>query len=236
MKRATLNRAAMAAAFLALVYALYAVPVADTVFAVIAWAQANPVPGIVVYVVAVVAATVAFVPGSVSMMIAGFVFGFATGTLAAVVALVLGAQASFLIGRSLARDWVARKVGRSARLAALEAGLREEAFFIVALTRVSLVMPFNLLNYAYSITSVDARTYFAATGIGMLLPAALYVYLGAIASDVGQILSGAATPDGLGYLLAAAGIIAIALLSWVMHRAASRVLQRHLPTLETDHD
>lgn len=234
MKRATLNRAAMAASFLALVYALYAVPIADPVAAVVAWAQENPLPGAFAYVAIVVPATVLFVPGSVSMLIAGFVFGFTTGTLVAVAGLVLGAQCAFLFGRFMARDWVADRVGKSRRLTAIERGLHEEAFLIIVLTRVSLVMPFNLLNYAYSITSVNSGMYFFATTVGMLLPIALYVYLGTVANDIGQILAGTTTPGGLGYVIAAAGIIAIALLSWVMHRAASRALQRHLPSLESD--
>ncbi len=120
------------------------------------------------------------------------------------------------------------------RLGAIEAGLREEAFVIVVLTRLSLVMPFNLLNYAYGITSVRGSVHFIATGVGMLAPVALYVYLGTLARDIGQILSGAATPTTLGYWIAGAGIIAIIILTWVMHRAATRALERHLPTMESE--
>lgn len=236
MRRATLNRAALAAAFMALVYALYAVPVADEVVAVLNWAQAKPLPGSLVYIVCAILATVAFVPGSVSMLIAGFVFGFATGTLVAVIALVLGAQCAFLLGRFIARDWVAARVGKSRRLQAIENGLREEAFLIIVLTRASLVMPFNLLNYAYSITAVRGRVHLAATTVGMLLPVALYVYLGTVANGLGQILSGTATPDGLSYVIATVGIVAIAGLTWIMHRAARRALQRHLPSLEKTGD
>jgi hypothetical protein len=68
----------------------------------------------------------------------------------------------------------------------------------------------------------------------MLAPVALYVYLGTLARDIGQILSGAATPTTLGYWIAGAGIVAIMTLTWVMHRAASRALERHLPTMESD--
>jgi uncharacterized membrane protein YdjX (TVP38/TMEM64 family) len=124
-------------------------------------------------------------------------------------------------------------VAGNPRLGAIEAGLREEAFVIVVLTRLSLVMPFNLLNYAYGITSVRGSVHFIATGVGMLAPVALYVYLGTLARDIGQILSGAATPTTLGYWIAGAGIIAIIILTWVMHRAASRALERHLPTMES---
>ena len=149
-------------------------------------------------------------------------------------AITLGAQCAFLVGRLIARDWVATKVAANRRLAAIEAGLREEAFLIVVLTRLSLVIPFNMLNYAYGITAVRGGTHFLATATGMLVPVALYVYLGTLARDIGQILSGDATPTALGYWIAGAGIAGISLLTWVMHRAASRALERHLPTVESD--
>ena len=234
MTRATFNRLVLVAIFAALVYALYVLPIAGPVAALVSWAQANPLAGGFVYVMCVVIATVLFVPGSGSMMIAGYVFGFTTGTLLSAAAITLGAQCAFLVGRLVARDWVAAKVSANQRLAAIEAGLRDEAFLIVVLTRLSLVFPFNLLNYAYGITAVRGGTHFLATGVGMLLPVALYVYLGTLARDIGQILSGAATPSALGYWVLAAGVVGISLLTWVMHRAASRALDRHLPTVESD--
>jgi uncharacterized membrane protein YdjX (TVP38/TMEM64 family) len=234
MRRATINRLAMVGLFLALVYALYAYPIADQVVALVDWAQTHLLAGALVYVICVVLATVLFVPGSGSMMIAGYLFGFSLGTVVSAIAITLGAQCAFLTGRLVARDWVASKVAGNARLGAIEAGLREEAFVIVVLTRLSLVIPFNLLNYMYGITSVRGGVHLLATGVGMLAPVALYVYLGTLARDIGQILSGAATPTTLGYWIAGAGIIAIITLTWVMHRAASRALERHLPTMESD--
>ena len=236
MTRKIVNRLALAALFAGLVYAIYAFPVADRVAAVMGWVQANPAEGAVVYLVCVVLGSVFFVPGSTWMLLAGYLFGFAAGTPLALLAVTLGAQAAFVAGRVLARDWVAAKVANHRRLAAIETGLREEAFLIVALTRLSLVMPFNLLNYAYGITSVRAGVHFAATAIGMALPTVLYVWLGTLARNIGQILSGEATPGGMGYVVAAVGVVAIALITWIMHRAASRALHRHLPTLEPDDD
>jgi uncharacterized membrane protein YdjX (TVP38/TMEM64 family) len=101
---------------------------------------------------------------------------------------------------------------------------------------LSLVIPFNLLNYAYGITSVRAGVHLLATAVGMLVPVALYVYLGTLARDIGQILSGAATPTAMGYWIAGAGVIAIVVLTWVMHRAATRALERHLPPLDSNDD
>lgn len=234
MKRAMINRLVLVAIFAALVYALYVLPIAGPVTTLVDWAQANPVAGGFVYLVCVVLATVLFIPGSGSMMIAGYVFGFGAGTFLSAIAITLGAQCAFLVGRLIARDWVAAKVSGNRRLAAIEAGLREEAFLIVVLTRLSLVIPFNLLNYAYGITAVRGTTHLIATAAGMLVPVALYVYLGTLARDIGQILSGAATPTVLGYWILGAGIVGISLLTWVMHRAASRALERHLPTMDSD--
>jgi len=234
MSRAAINRAVMVGMFAVLVYALYAFPVADRVVALVDWAQKHVVAGAMVYITCVVVATVLFVPGSGSMMIAGYLFGFGLGTFVSAIAITVGAQCAFLAGRLVARDWIAAKVAGNRRLSAIEMGLREEAFLIVVLTRLSLIIPFNLLNYAYGITSVRGGVHLLATGVGMLAPVALYVYLGTLAHDIGQILSGAATPTTLGYWIAGAGIIAIIVLTWVMHRAASRALERHLPSMESE--
>jgi uncharacterized membrane protein YdjX (TVP38/TMEM64 family) len=102
------------------------------------------------------------------------------------------------------------------------------------LTRLSLVIPFNLLNYVYGVTSVRAGVHLVATAVGMLIPVAMYVYLGTLARDIGEILSGSATPSTMGYWIAGGGVIIVAVLTWVMHRAASRALERHLPALESD--
>ena len=112
--------------------------------------------------------------------------------------------------------------------------MREEAFLIIVLTRLSLVIPFNLLNYMYGITSVRAGIHFFATAAGMLVPVAMYVYLGTLARDIGEILSRDATPTTPGYWLAGAGLLIIVLLTWVMHRAANRALERHLQPMESD--
>ena len=62
-----------------------------------------------------------------------------------------------------------------------------------------------------------------------MLPAiALYVYLGTLARDLGQILSGEAAPTELGYWILGAGIAAIVAATWVIHRTATRALEKHL--------
>ncbi|NNF40312.1 MAG: TVP38/TMEM64 family protein [Woeseiaceae bacterium] len=235
MNRAVINRIALAAVFLGLVFGLYLLPLAEWITAVIEWAEAHPVAGPISYILGVILATVLFVPGSVSMMIAGYLFGLVPGFLFAAIGIGCGAQCAFLTARVGARAWVERKVAANRRLEAIEKGLREEAFLIVVLTRLSLIIPFNVLNYAYGVTSVRARIHLVATTLGMLPAIALYVYLGTLARDLGQILAGEATPSNLGYWIAAAGILVIVVLSWAIHRTATRALERHLPALDSQH-
>lgn len=227
---------ALTIVFLALAYSVYVLPFADWIAVVVEWSTVHPVAGPISYIVCIVVATVMFVPGSGSMMIAGFLFGLAPGILFAAIAIAAGAQCAFLVGRQGARHWVEEKVAANDRMQAIEKGLQEEAFLIVALTRLSLVIPFNVLNYAYGVTSVTARTHLVATTLGMLPAVGLYVYLGTLARDIGQILSGEATPSELGYWIAAVGITAIIALTWAIHRTASRALARHLPSLEVEDD
>lgn len=186
--------------------------------------DANPL----VYILFVIVGTMFFVPGSVSMMAGGFIFGFWPGFTYAAIAIPLGAQAAFEVARWVVRPWVSEKVAGNSRMQAIERALDDEAMLIIILTRLSLPVPYNVLNYLYGATSVRAFIYFMATAIGMLPAVALYVYLGSIARDLQQIVSGEATPPELGYWIFAAGAVAMATALWIVHRTASRALQRHI--------
>ena len=228
-----MQRVAIASCFALLVGSLFYLPLASWVFALVEWGQHHPVAGPIAYLLFVIVATILFLPGSVALMIGGFVFGFLPALLYAAIAIPLGAQGAFECGRWVARPWVAKKVAHNRQMHAIELALREQAFVIVLLTRLSLVIPFNLLNYAYGASSVKATTHLAATAIGMLPAIALFVYVGTLARDLGQILSGDAAGSELGYWIFAAGTAAIIVLTWVIHRTATRSLEKHLQDKET---
>ncbi len=228
MTNQSAKRLGLAIVLIVLIGSLLVLPLAAWVEGLAAWGRQHAVAGPLAYVGFVIIATVLFLPGSVAMMIGGFLFGFLPGLSLAIVAIPVGAQCAFEMGRWLVRPWVRRKVEDMPRMRGIEQALREEAFLIVVLTRLSLIIPFNVLNYIYGATSVSARTHFGATAIGMLPAIALFVYLGTLAHDLGQILAGNAAPSELGYWLLVAGLIAIGGASWIIHRAASRVLENHL--------
>src|SRR5438093_12488996 len=119
--------------------------------------------GPVLFTLIYIVACVLFLPGSVLTLGAGIVFGVARGSVVVSFSATLGAVAAFLVGRYLARDWVARKIEKSPRFKAIDEAVAREGWKIVGLTRLSPVFPFNLLNYAFGLTRVSFREYLVAS-------------------------------------------------------------------------
>lgn len=186
----------------------------------------HPVAVPAAYVAAVTVATVVLFPGWISMMLGGLLFGLLPGLPLALLGITAGAFGAFLAGRSLGRSWVERRMGDSLKLQALDEAVDAQSFYIVFLTRFAIVLPFNLLNYAFGLTRVTNTTYVAATALGMLPAVLLYVYLGTLADDFGAILAGDARPASGTYWIAAVAVVAIVAVVWIVQRAARRALQQ----------
>lgn len=181
--------------------------------------------GPVLLALAWIPAAVLLVPGSILTLGAGFAFGVVVGTLSVSIGSVLGACSAFLVGRTVAREWVESRVARDARFTAVAEAVRREGWKIVLLTRLSPVLPFTLLNYAYGVTRVSFRDYALASWIGMLPGTILYVSLGAAARSLTQILAGDVSPGGGGTILLAVGLLATIAVTVVVTRAARRALR-----------
>lgn len=193
-------------------------------------ARENPLAGALAYILATIFATALLMPGWIMMMLGGLIFGLTLGLAYAMVGIVGGAVAAFFVGRTLVRNWVERRIAGNVHLLALDDALEDQAFTIVTLTRLALVFPFNILNYAYGVTRVKTRVYAAGTAVGMLPIVGFYVYLGTLTHDISQILSeGAKIGSGAWW---AAGIAAIAIISVVL--VVRRALNRALKERRTD--
>lgn len=192
--------------------------------------QAYPLAVPIAYVMTVIIATVALFPGWISMMIAGLLFGLLPGLPYALLGITGGAFGAFLTGRALGRSWVEKRMGDNLKLQALDEAVEAQSFYIIFLTRFAIVLPFNLLNYAFGLTRVQPTVYVAATALGMLPAALLYVYLGSLADDFGQILAGDVRPANSAYWIAAVAVVAIVAVIWIVHRAATRALNRQTDT------
>ncbi len=179
----------------------------------------------VFFVALYVLATVLFLPGFILTLAAGVLFGVIWGSVAVSVGSAAGATLAFLIGRYLARNWVAEKIERNEKFEAIDRAVAKEGWKIVGLVRLSPVFPFNLLNYAFAITKVSLKDYFFASWIGMLPATVMYVYVGSLVGNLATLGSEerSRTPGEWGLYLA--GLAATVVLTIYITRIARRALQ-----------
>lgn len=180
--------------------------------------------GPVIFVAIYIVATVFLIPGSVLTLGAGAVFGVGKGSVVVSIAATLGATAAFLVGRYLARDWVAKKIAGNEAFSAIDNAVSDEGWKIVGLTRLSPVFPFTLLNYAFGLTRVSLRDYFFASWIGMIPGTVMYVYLGALASA--GIQSEGRTPAQ--WALMVIGLLATVAVTVFVTRIAKKALGKKI--------
>ncbi len=180
--------------------------------------------GVAIFIAAYAVSTVAFLPGAILTLGAGFAYGPVWGLVIASPASVIGATCAFLLGRTLLREWATRRVGQSARVRAIDEAVAREGFKLVLLLRLSPLFPFNALNYALSLSRVSLGTFVAASFIGMLPGTALYVYLGSLAPAAAELSSATQNGGTPRLLLYGAGLFATIAVVVIGTRAAKRAL------------
>ena len=168
-------------------------------------------------------------PGVWASMLAGALYGTWWGSLIVFVGACLGAEAAFLLGRTLLRGWAQRRLAALPKLQAVEQAVSREGLKLVLLTRLSPAFPFSLLNLAYGLSEVSLRDYTLGL-VGILPGTILFCGLGALAGDVarfGEVLSGEA--DAGTWALRITGLLATVAVVWLVGRAARRALQEPEP-------
>ena len=160
-------------------------------FHALTWVDSLGSVGAIAFIIIYILATVAFFPGSILTLGAGVVFGLVLGSFYVFIGATIGSAAAFLVGRYLARGWVAEKIQGNNKFQAIDEAVGKEGLKIVLLTRLSPVFPFNLLNYAYGVTGVSLKDYLLGCA-GMIPGTIMYVYIGSLAGSLATI--GTSTP------------------------------------------
>ena len=178
--------------------------------------------GQVLFVLIYATATVLLVPGSALGLGAGALFGVVRGSVLVSLASTIGATCAFLLGRYLARAWVAKKIEGRASFVAIDQAVAGEGWKIVLLTRLSPVFPFTLLNYAFGLTRVSLREYVLASWLGMMPGTVMYVYLGSLARA--GVADQQRTPGE--WALYALGLLATVAVTLIVTRIARNALAK----------
>ncbi len=181
-----------------------------------------------------VLAAVLFLPGSVITLGAGFLFGGPIGFITVLVGANLGAWAAFLVGRSIARNWVEQKVKGNPKFLAIDRALGREGFKIVLLLRLSPVFPFDLLNYALGITKVSFRNFVLASAIGMVPGTLMYVYFGSAARSLTDVATGKVEGGLAGQAFFWVGLIMTIVVALFVTRLARKSLKEAEASAVTD--
>ena len=189
------------AVLLALIVGARFLPLADWTIRLVEIIRDSGAWGVLLFVAVYGVSTVAMVPGAILTMLAGFVYGPVYGLLVAVPAALLGATGSFLLGRTVLRDWVRRKMAQSPRTKAIDQAIDRDAFTLVLLLRLSPLVPFNALNYALSLTGISVGRFVLATLIGGIPGAWLYVYLGSLVTTAAELSTASAPQTPLAHRL-----------------------------------
>lgn len=157
----------------------------------------------------VVGCVVLALPGVTFAIAAGLLFGPVLGTLCCSAATTIGAMLAFAVGRFFLKDSIKPMVMKNKYIRKWlfdEGGGNE--IFVLMITRLVPVFPYNLQNFAYGVTDIRFSTYSVCSLIFMLPGTAMYTVGTAGLADkenrilyIGVALALAAVVMGLGAFL-----------------------------------
>ena len=156
---------------------------------------------------------------------AGFFFGLWWGFLIALIGNVAGAAISFLIGRTIGRRWLQRRLERSKSLHALEPAVEREGWKLILLSQLHPLFPTSLMNYLYGLTRIRFRTCMIWIAIGQAPGLFLYAYLGTLGQLGLRLARGQTHPRMYEYWVWGGGLLISLAILVLMGRIALRVLR-----------
>ena len=196
------------------------------------WIRSHKFLGPILLILGYIVATVAFIPGTILTLGAGWAFQQAysntfiavlIGTLSVWIGAEIGSCIAFLLGKFVLRELSEGLASKYKVTKALDKAIRTEGLKFVLLLRLCPLVPFNAFNYAMGITAVSFF-HFALGGVGMIPGTIVYVFVGTTLGSITQ----AATGDysgGTGALimLIVGSVLACVAIVWV-----SIVVKRYL--------
>jgi len=192
------------------------------------WVDSAGLWGPVFFGVVYVVAAVLFVPGAALTLAAGAVFGLLWGTITVSLASTMAAAVAFLIARYLARSAVESRAKRNPKFGAIDGAIGQGGWKIIALLRLSPVIPFSLGNYLFGLTAIRFWPYALTSWIAMLPGTFMYVYLGYAGRAGLAAAGGAQAQRGAGqWVMLVVGLLATMVVTVYVTKIARRAVQEH---------
>jgi uncharacterized membrane protein YdjX (TVP38/TMEM64 family) len=122
-------------------------------------------------------------PASPLVLTGGVVFGAGLGTVYNMLGSLLGAVASFVVARTMGREFVSRVAGK--RLKRVELLLARRGFWSMVGARL-MPLPFSVVNFGAALAGVRPLMFVSSSLIGLLPPTLIYTYFAALLFEVAQ--------------------------------------------------
>ncbi|MGB3296985.1 MAG: TVP38/TMEM64 family protein [Phormidesmis sp.] len=123
-------------------------------------------------------------PNIILILAAGTLFGLTKGVISASIADTLSIAACFVIGQTIGRRWITKAVSENSRFHKLDQAFAQKGWKIVLLTRLSPVLPSNILNYGFSLSRINFWEYLFFSWLGMMPVIFTYVYIGTFGVNI----------------------------------------------------
>ncbi|KAH9315395.1 hypothetical protein KI387_024022, partial [Taxus chinensis] len=120
----------------------------------------------------------------------GYLYGLPIGFIADSIGSTFGCTAAFLVGKTIGRSYVESKLKDYPQFQAVAIATQRSGFKIVLLLRLVPLLPFNMLNYLLSVTSIGLGQYILASWIGMMPITLVLVYIGTTIKDLSDVTHG----------------------------------------------
>ncbi|ACB53645.1 conserved hypothetical protein [Crocosphaera subtropica ATCC 51142] len=207
---------------------LDAFSITETLQNLLQWIQDLGTIGYLIFTLVYILSAVLLIPASILTLGAGAIFDVVKGSILVSIASMLGAIVAFLIGRYFARGWVSKQIQKYPKFQVVDEAVAQEGWKIVGLTRLSPVLPFVILNYAFGITQVSLKDYITASWIGMLPGTIMYVYLGSLIGNIATLGAGGRERTSLEWALYIVGLIATVLVTVYVTKVSQNALNNQI--------
>lgn len=161
-------------------------------------------------------------------MFAGLIYGTKLATILVFFGAFLGAEISFILGRTFLSEWALNKLTLFPRIKAVEKALAKEGLKLIILTRLSPAFPFGLLNFMYGLSSVSWRD-FTIGLLGILPGIFLFCGLGSLAGDLSKfklVLSDSSDQNAI--ILKIIGLLSTFLIAIIVSRKAKKLVDNNI--------
>ena len=147
-------------------------------------------------------------------------------------ATILGSLLSFWNSRYLFRDCVQNLINNKPKLRAFSLALSKNSIKLVALLRISHLMPYHILNYTCGITTMRARD-FTVGNLSAIVGHIPTIYILASISDV---LSGEEALQVWVYLATAFGTVIMVFISYLIYKYTKTEIRREIEKTGVDRE